>query len=391
MGNSRRTGLTLVESLFAISALAILFIQAVPAAQRARSDARLVLCQDRMGGIARASLIYAAQDPNELVIPIGMTDAVRPETIFSAYAFGGKSGTDAWYDPTLRTSRFSGTIDLDANQRPLNKILYKKDFPAPIDVIPGYGIFDWSRDGRLDLKEYHCPGDVEFSGMHHQGWKNRGSSSYNYYGTSYAANTLFATQVGCPAPFSIPLRPRAHPGAESPQDDPLFRECGAFRHVCAQYRRVRPDRLLLEFRALPDAVASAWWPADITGRTGRLSPVSWTGGLRSCGCRATVGSRGLRVCRRDALVQSVIAYLVRGVGWQRDTFPADSCVDHQDNGWRFIYRRGRTVDAGKENTYESLRIHPPRGASGGDTTPRIGLATTRNEGEDPLILDPSAP
>jgi type II secretory pathway pseudopilin PulG len=78
MGNSRRTGLTLVESLFAISALAILFIQAVPAAQRARSDARLVLCQQRMGGIARASLIYAGQDANDLVIPIAYRDSTSP-------------------------------------------------------------------------------------------------------------------------------------------------------------------------------------------------------------------------------------------------------------------------------------------------------------------------
>jgi hypothetical protein len=308
MGNSRRTGLTLVESLFAISALAILFIQAVPAAQRARSDAQLVLCQDRMGGIARASLIYAAQDPNELVIPIGMTDAVRPETIFSAYGFGGKSGTDAWYDPTLRTSRFSGTIDLDANQRPLNKILYKKDFPGPIDVIPGYGIFDWSRDGRLDLKEYHCPGDVEFSGMHHQGWKNRGSSSYNYYGTSYAVNTLFATPPSGALLLSQSPYARGLTQVPSPRKTILYFE-NAARFAMFAPNTVEFDQTGCFWNSgLYLAVARGWWPADITGRTGRLSPVSWTGGPRSCGCRATVGSRGRRVCRRDALVQSAIAY-----------------------------------------------------------------------------------
>jgi hypothetical protein len=323
MGNSRRTGLTLVESLFAISALAILFIQAVPAAQRARSDAQLVLCQDRMGGIARASLIYAAQDPNELVIPIGMTDAVRPETIFSAYAFGGKSGTDAWYDPTLRTSRFSGTIDLDANQRPLNKILYKKDFPCPIDVIPGYGIFDWSRDGRLDLKEYHCPGDVEFSGMHHQGWKNRGSSSYNYYGTSYAVNTLFATPPSGALLLSQSPYARGLTQVPSPRKTILYFE-NAARFAMFAPNTVEFDQTGCFWNSgLYLAVASAGMVARghhgadwsfVTGFVdGRAAFVRMQGHGRvprppgmPTGCPGAV-------C--DCL-------LVRGVDWQRDTFPA---------------------------------------------------------------------
>jgi hypothetical protein len=83
--------------------------------------------------------------------------------------------------------------------------------------------------------------------MHHQGWKDRDSSSYNYYGTSYAVNTLFTgTQVGQPLLSHSPYA-RGITQVPSPrQNDSLFRECGTFRDVRAQYGRIQPNRLLLE-------------------------------------------------------------------------------------------------------------------------------------------------
>jgi type II secretory pathway pseudopilin PulG len=322
MGNSRRTGLTLVESLFAISALAILFIQAVPAAQRARSDARLVLCQQRMGGIARASLIYAGQDANDLVVPIAYRDSTSPRTIYSPIGFGGKSGTDAFYDPSLRTSRFSGEDGLDANQRPLNRILFKAAFPPP-SGIPGYTV-NWSRDGRLDLKEYHCPGDVEFPGMHHQGWKDRDSSSYNYYGTSYAANTLFTgTQVGQPllshSPYARGITQVPNPG----KTILYFENAARFAMFAPNTVEFNQTGCFWNDGLYADAadqgmVARGHHGADWTFVTsfvdGRAAFVRMQGHGRVPRPPGMPASCGTASC--DCI-------LVRGIGWQRDTFPAD--------------------------------------------------------------------
>ena len=89
---------------------------------------------------------------------------------------------------------------MGAAHRPLNATLFKAPFPVPTPSGGrGGGLLDWSDDARVNVDVYHCPRDLGFPGMHEQGWRDSGLSSYNYYGTSYAVSPLF---VG-PGPGSL--------------------------------------------------------------------------------------------------------------------------------------------------------------------------------------------
>jgi hypothetical protein len=184
------------------------------------------------------------------------------------------------------------------------------------------------------LKEYHCPGDVEFPGMHHQGWKDRDSSSYNYYGTSYAANTLCCDRdpSRVPCSFLIPLTPAGSPRCPVPGKTILYFE------NAARFAMFAPNTV--EFNQ-----TGCFWNdglyADAVARPGHGGPRAPRRGLDIChqfrgraGCvRADAGPRSGPATSGHAGElpwhrSLVIAYLVRGIGWQRDTFPAGLCGDH---------------------------------------------------------------
>lgn len=201
-GEGRR-GLSLIEVLVVCAAVALLLGQALPAAHRARGDAQQIECMSKIGQIARAGSVYAAQDPNEAAIPISKGDAVSTQTFVSSYGFGGKSGWTNLH-PTafnLGISLLSGRYFMDAANRPLNTVLYKR-IPKTELAVP-FQATDWTRDARLDLDVYSCPADSGFPGMHHNGWKVTDYTSYNYYGTSYAANVLFVNFSGTATLSSI--------------------------------------------------------------------------------------------------------------------------------------------------------------------------------------------
>ncbi|MCH8966426.1 MAG: hypothetical protein IID43_01990 [Planctomycetes bacterium] len=50
---------------------------------------------------------------------------------------------------------------------------------------------NWLADTTLDLDFYKCPSDTGYKGYHFTAWKDSGLSSYDHYGTSYTACTLW--------------------------------------------------------------------------------------------------------------------------------------------------------------------------------------------------------
>jgi prepilin-type processing-associated H-X9-DG protein len=172
---------------------------ALPAVRSARQSSLVTHCQSNLGRIQAAALIYSSEDANELIIPIGPGDANSVEIYTSSYGYGGRSGRGSEMD--VNRSPFGGNplFQMGTPHRPLNRILFKNLFPGAVyvqDRRGGSSGTDWSSDARWDVGVYNCPADNGFPGMHHQGWKQSGRTSYDYYGTSYAANALF---VGTPA------------------------------------------------------------------------------------------------------------------------------------------------------------------------------------------------
>lgn len=202
-GSRGARGLTLIELCAGVLALVGLCAGVMPALRSARSASQTTACQQNLGRIQQAALVYAASDPNELMIPIGAGDAASQSIYTSAYGYGGKSG---WWlsklngQPATQSPLAGGPqYKMGARDRPLNRILFKTPFGGP-PLVTGRGgpVEDWSFDMRWDVGVYHCPSDAGFPGLHHAGWKNSHLSSYDYYGTSYSASTLFI-KTGAPS------------------------------------------------------------------------------------------------------------------------------------------------------------------------------------------------
>ncbi|MHC4089835.1 MAG: prepilin-type N-terminal cleavage/methylation domain-containing protein [Planctomycetota bacterium] len=185
-------GFTLVELLVVVSIIALLISILLPSLKCAREQTKRAVCLANCKGIATASLVYAADDPTEAAIPvhpmlfnISLPDDMR--RVLAAHAWGGKSGRgreegDAFF---WGTGRQKGP-----DTRPLNKFIYKDGF-VNYALNPGPGFSNWKKDERLDLDMYRCPSDNGYQGIHWTSWKNSKLTSYDHYGTSYAANILW--------------------------------------------------------------------------------------------------------------------------------------------------------------------------------------------------------
>ena len=229
-GLSPRPAFTLIELSAVVIVFTLLLGQVIPAVKRARQGSMQVTCQDRLGQISRAALAYAAEDPNELAIPIGKGDGnpLINEAYTSYYGFGGKSGLG--HLGTANQSIWSGKNGMGSVHRPLNNILYKTGLPGPTTSSSRGGSSEsWSADARADVDVYHCPADRGFSGMHHNGWKVSGLTSYDYYGTSYATNPLFIGVIAGSALLLHSNSPYMRPVSRvpSPTDTVLYWENAA--------------------------------------------------------------------------------------------------------------------------------------------------------------------
>ncbi len=331
---SKRTGFTLVELLAVLTLTGLLAAQIVPASRNARDDVRKTLCAQRLGEISRAALVYAAADPGENGIPIGLGDALYPTINPSPYAYGGKSGQGTDTNPRLVNSYWSGANFMNAFNRPLNHLLYKQPLPnLPLNART------WAPDARLKLDVYHCPADQSFPGMHHAGWRDRDLSSYNFYGTSYAANAFFAAFPGQPQLFSnslyaLPLSDTPNPAntvfywenaarfapwAPNPDD---YDQSGCYWNY-GLFRRAGDENMVAHGNHGQD------WFFNTTFADGHVDYLEIQGYGRTTGIDDELIASGF--CFPSGSGTTCDCILIRGLGWQLDVFPTPPV----DLPWKF--------------------------------------------------------
>lgn len=334
----QRIAFTLIELLVVVAVVGLLVSILLPSLRKAREQARTVACTAGLRGISSAGLIYAGADPGENLVPVHRLYALVPGDI-GAYDWGGKSGIGEPSVGTDASSSIWGTQNgRGPGTRPLNDVLFKSGFPDTQNV-PGPNQVNWLHDAQLDLAIYRCPSDRGYAGFHYDAWRNSGLTSYDHYGTSYAASLLWEADESHPGDpctllsFTPYLRPPSR--VPNPANTIYFLEnSGRFGWAINFGADADGDDLGSACSQLHNVPSSLGTGVDkeIRGWHGRpfLVSVSFVDGHA-----ALVNMRGhqrpaphLPYYPGSGVPGSTAGYvryhcaIIRGSGWQIDTLPA---------------------------------------------------------------------
>jgi prepilin-type processing-associated H-X9-DG protein len=204
-----RAAFTLVELLAVASCVTVLLAVVAPSISAALGKSRYAGCLERLRAIGQASRTYSANDAVESAIPVHekqfQQDPYHP-ILIGAYEWGGKSGIGwpTWiqgYADTGLGSRYGTKAGFGPATRPLNNVLYPHGFRD--NNSP------WNRNGakldtELPLDAYRCPADDGPPlAAHCPDWVNNPArTSFDHFGTSYAANNFMNSSSGGAIVFS---------------------------------------------------------------------------------------------------------------------------------------------------------------------------------------------
>ncbi|MHC4091330.1 MAG: hypothetical protein ACYSVY_13825 [Planctomycetota bacterium] len=204
----------------------------------------------------------------------------------------------------------------------MNKFIYKDGF-VNYALNPGSGFSNWKKDERLDLDMYRCPSDNGYQGIHWTSWKNSKLTSYDHYGTSYAANILWIFTMGssdcggqpCCQSNSPALRPLSR--IPNPSNT-LYYEENVGRDAFWAEPQGYPG--CAEPSPFPDSVVHGWH-----GCTQKTK--DWLFNVSFADAHAgTVKMKGYQNPHLSEYPQWDYSYwcriICRGPGYQRDTLPS---------------------------------------------------------------------
>lgn len=206
--SKNKHGFTLIELLVVIAIIALLISILLPSLDAARRQAKQNACLSQMKNIASSSRVYEADDPSGWGIPVHPLQFQQCEnqssenpcstpTFIGAYEWGGKSGIGNQNFITryqgILSSKYGTEAGFGPATRPLNEILYAGGFPDYKQTDNRAGK---QYDTELKLDLFKCPGDNgppkgdgDGNGPHCADWiLETERSSYDHFGTSYAAN-----------------------------------------------------------------------------------------------------------------------------------------------------------------------------------------------------------
>jgi prepilin-type N-terminal cleavage/methylation domain-containing protein len=354
----RNRGFTLIELLVVIAIIALLISILLPSLQKAREQAKRMVCLAHIKGIASASRVYSAEEEGGWAVPIHPDQFTQPPgepVMIGAYEWGGKSGVGriGFCDGPAKsavTSKYGTRCGFGPGTRPLNAIIYKGGFA---DYKRGTQE-EQLRDTTLDLKDYRCPGDDgPPRGAHCQDWVlDPGStSSFDWFGNSYAANVFMTglrgvqqSKLQSNSPYMRPSSRVPNPSRTLYYEENIGRWAWSCqREVCFFLRGVDPGptKVLRGWhgqdwtyvRAFVDAHAEYQkilieGTRDNTGffehyyqENFSIDPEGWP--IADDYCNGTNPAR-----MNWATAQCII---VRGDGWQKDTLPAPRICTQLNN------------------------------------------------------------
>lgn len=318
-------GLTIIETIAMICVGVVVLSVIVPALGETRRRGKDTVCIQNLHRIIQASHIYAGRDPNESIIPAaGIEDPSNRmfnQNVFSqlvVYAFGGKSGVGTFQGQVdIKTSVFGPLGTLSARNRPLNSILYRSSFPMLNSRSGSHGQ-KWRPDANLNLDVYNCPADSGYTGFHiDDAWRRTRLTSFDHYGTSYAANVMW---VGIGSPNKL--------NSNSPYLRPISRIPNPGRTIAYMENNGRsawfapPDPCPFGVSDL-FGVASGWHGKDWTFNAAFID-----GGVETIRMR---GYRPERIPNSELASGFLDCITVRGDGWQVDTLPSPLISTEHDN------------------------------------------------------------
>jgi len=348
---------TLIELLVVIAIIALLIAILLPSLEAARRQAKQSACLSHIKNIATSSRVYESDDPSGWGIPVHPKQYFQCPSILpgetcaepayvGAYEWGGKSGvgrddfmTGSPGEPL--NSKYGSFAGFGPATRPMNAILYPGGFR---DAYDG-GRFDRIRglaDAKLELELFQCPSDNgPPRGGHCQDWVDHAErSSYDHFGTSYAANLFMiwapggtlgdnfvVNEMGSNSPY---MRPTSR--IPTPARTLYFEEnIGRWAWSC---RRERCDGTLNELDLSPGVDPGP--TRNIPGWHGR----DWTYNRAFVDAHAeyqkiyiegTQDQDGYAFHYRSETIyadsqplqRAHACVIIRGDGWQKDTLPSE--------------------------------------------------------------------
>jgi len=340
----RPRAFTLVELVAAVSCIGLLLAIIQPSLQATLGQSRNAVCLDRLRAIGQANLTYSADDLDGWAIPVHakLYQQSPNEPIFiGAYEWGGKSGVgwDDWIpDRGLLGSRFGTLAGFGPATRPLNSILYRHGFRD--NTSPNFSRVGATIDTQLKLEAYQCPADDGPPGGAHcpQWLEHPQRSSYDHFGTSYAANVFMVSDSGggpmrSNSPYLRPLSRVPNPARTINYEENIGRWAWAARRELSECDFVGPGVDPGPTKAIRGWHGKNWtFNRVFVDAHAEAQPVYIDGTENSEGYANHYRNQQLPAypdwpgCTggedREGSFDVFRCIIVRGPGWQKDTMPA---------------------------------------------------------------------